>query len=93
MQHLHGPRAKQALKVAKNVAAAIGAFTLLLALSGCASIPQRAWDNGANMSRSDTYWRMMRGERGFHVTRSLYNSMDPARSFHQVRPYQPFGRW
>jgi len=93
MQYLNGPRGRQAVKVAKRVATAIGAVTLLLAMSGCASIPRRAWDNGAAMSRSDAYRAMMRGERGFHTMRLLYSSMDPYRSLYQARPYQPFGRW
>jgi hypothetical protein len=93
MQHIHGFGAKQALKVAKMVAVAIGILALLLLLSGCASIPQRAWDNGAAVSRSDAHRAMMRGERGFHTARSLYGSMDPYQSLYQTRPYEPFGRW
>jgi hypothetical protein len=93
MLQIHPPRRERVVKVAKTIATAIGAATLLLAMSGCASIPQRAWDNGASMSRSDAYWRMMNGERGFQVTRSLYNSMDPYRSLHQARQYQPSRRW
>jgi len=52
MRHVHGVHAKQAMKIAKTVAMAIGAFALLLVMGGCASIPQRVWQNGANISSS-----------------------------------------
>ena len=94
MQHIHGSRASHALRIAKTLALVIGAVTLLLVLlGGCASIPQRAWENGAAVTRSDAYRAMMRGERGFHITRSLYTSMDPYRSLYAPRPYPYFGRW
>ena len=91
--HLKGSHRHQAWVVAKTVAAAIGATTLLLAMSGCASIPQRAWDNGRSMSSSAAYHSMMRGDRSFRTVRHLYSSMDPYRSLYTPLPYAPFGRW
>ncbi|MFN2564339.1 MAG: hypothetical protein ABR499_04920 [Gemmatimonadaceae bacterium] len=93
MRYLSGSRAQRAKKVAKTVAAAIGAATLLLAMSGCASIPRRAWDNGAAMSSRDAYQAMMRGERGFHAMKRVYSSMDPRPSAYQAARYPYFGRW
>ena len=93
MRHIDGIHAKQALKVAKVIALAIAAFALILAMTGCASIPRRAWDNGANISSSRAYRSMMSGDRSFRTMRELYSSMDPYRSRYQARPYQPFGRW
>ena len=91
--HIDGVHAKQALKVAKVIAAAIGAFALLLAITGCASIPRRAWDNGANISSSPAYWSMMRGDHSFTTMRQVYGSMDPYRSRYQPVPYPYFGHW
>ncbi len=93
MLHIHDPRVKQALGVAKTIAAAIGAFTLLLAMSGCASIPRRAWDNGRNMTSSGAYHSMMRGDHSFRTMRQLYSTMDPYRSLYTPLPYTPFGDW
>ena len=91
--HLHGSHKHQAWVVAKTVAAAIGAATLLLALGGCASIPQRAWDNGRNLSNSGAYQSMLRGDHSFRTMRQLYSRMDPYRSLYTPAPYIPFGRW
>ena len=65
----------------------------LAGLNACASIPKRAWDNGAGLTRSDAYRAMMHGDRSIHTMRSLYTSMDPYRSLYTARPYTPFGRW
>ena len=72
---------------------AVAVLAVLAAVSGCASIPQRAWDNGRTMTQSNAYRSMMRGERGFHNARALYSSMDAFRSRYQPAPYTPFGRW
>jgi hypothetical protein len=77
----------------RQLGKAVAAVAVLVGLSGCASIPQRAWDNGRGMTHSNAYRSMMRGERGFHVARSLYSSMDPYRSLYTPVPYAPFGRW
>ena len=65
----------------------------LAGLSACASIPQRAWDNGRSMSSSRAYRQLMYGDRSFENMRALYNSMDSYRSQYTPAPYQPFGRW
>jgi uncharacterized protein YceK len=72
---------------------AVVVLAVLVALGGCASIPQRAWQNGANISSSRAYWSMMRGDRSFQTMRQVYSSLDPFWSMYQAAPYQPFGRW
>jgi hypothetical protein len=68
-------------------------MAVLAGLGACASIPQRAWDNGRSMSSSHAYRSMMYGDRSFQNVRRLYNSMDPFRSQYEPAPYTPFGRW
>jgi hypothetical protein len=72
---------------------AVVVVAVLAALGGCASIPQRAWDNGRNLSSSSSYRSMMRGDHSFRTMRQLYGTMDPYRSLYTPAPYQPFGRW
>jgi hypothetical protein len=93
MRYIDRVHAKQPAKVAKTVAATIGAFALLLTLSGCVSIPQRAWDNGRTISSSHAYQSMMRGDHSFQTMRQVYGSMDPYRSLYTPLPYPYFGRW
>jgi hypothetical protein len=93
MRHVHGVHAKQAMQIAKTVAMAIGAFALLLVMGGCASIPQRVWQNGANISSSRAYRSMMSGDHSFQNMRQVYGSLDPYRSLYQPVPYPYFGRW
>jgi hypothetical protein len=72
---------------------AILAIAALVGLGACASIPQRAWDNGRSMSSSRAYRQLMYGDRSFQNMRALYNSMDSYMSQYTPAPYQPFGRW
>jgi hypothetical protein len=72
---------------------AVVVVAVLAALGGCVSIPQRAWQNGANISSSRAYRSMMRGDHSFQTLRQVYGSLDPYLSQYQARPYQPFGRW
>ena len=90
---LNGSQRQQAWIVAKAVAAAIGTASLLVVLGGCASIPQRAWDNGRAMSSSNAYYSLMRGDRSFQTARQLYSTMDPYRSLYTPRPFTPFSHW
>jgi hypothetical protein len=76
-----------------QVGKAVAVVAMLIGLNACASIPQRAWQNGANLSSSGAYRSMMQGDRSFRTARELYGQMDPYRSMYRVRPYQPFGRW
>jgi hypothetical protein len=71
----------------------VAVVAVLVGLSGCVSIPQRAWDNGRGMTQSNSYRSMMRGDRSFQTMRQLYGTMDPYRSLYTPAPYQPFGRW
>ena len=77
---------RQLGKVALVAAALVG-------LGACASIPQRAWDNGRSMSSSRAYQQLMYGDRSFKNMRALYSSMDSYMSQYTPAPYQPFGRW
>ena len=77
----------------RQLAKAAVVVAVLVGLNACASIPQRAWDNGRNLHSSRAYWQMMQGDRSFTNMRSLYNSMDPYRSLYTPRQYQPFGSW
>jgi len=54
-------------------------------LGACASIPQRAWANGAAMSSSRAYWEVMSGNNSFRTHRELQSSIDPLRlNFQEV---------
>jgi hypothetical protein len=77
----------------RQLGKAVAAAAVLVGLSGCASIPQRAWDNGRGMTQSNAYRSMMHGDRSFHTMRQLYGTMDPYRSLYQPVPYPYFGRW
>jgi uncharacterized protein YceK len=65
----------------------------LVVLGGCASIPQRAWQNGANLHTSRAHYRMMQGDHSFQNMRQVYSSLDAYHSQYTPAPYQPFGRW
>jgi hypothetical protein len=69
------------------------ALVTLVALGGCASIPQRAWQNGANISSSRAYRSMMYGDRSFQTMRQVYGGLDPYRSLYEPVPYPYFGHW
>lgn len=73
---------------------AVAFAAALVGLGACASIPQRAWDNGRAMSARGGDRAFMRGERGFHVMRQTYSSMDPSPfSHYSPMPYPYFGHW
>ena len=77
----------------RQLAKAVVVVAVLVGASGCASIPQRAWQNGANINSSQAYWRMTRGDHSFRNMREVYSSLDAYRSQYQPLPYAPFGRW
>jgi hypothetical protein len=77
----------------RQLGKAVAVVAVLVGLSGCASIPRRAWQNGANISSSPAYRSMMRGDHSFGTMRQVYSSIDPYRSLYQPLPYQYFGRW
>jgi hypothetical protein len=73
---------------------AVAMVVVVVAAGGCASIPQRAWQNGANMNYSNSAYRsMMRGDQSFRTAREIYGSLDAYRSQYTPLPYAPFGRW
>jgi hypothetical protein len=77
----------------RQLGKAVAVVGVLVGLNACASIPQRAWDNGRNVSSSRAYRSMMRGDRSFQTARQLYSTMDPYRSLYEPLPYPYFGRW
>lgn len=75
-----------------------GTLALLAAgsLGACASIPQRAWANGAAMSSSRAYWEIMAGNNSFRTHRELQSSLDPLRLNYQEVAFPAFpksGTW
>lgn len=79
-----------ALKTAVRIAIALGVFG---ALTGCVSIPQRAWANGAAMSQSRAYQEVMSGNTSFGVRRQLQETLNPRLlNYREVR-YPAFGQW
>jgi hypothetical protein len=67
-------------------------------LAGCASIPQRAWRNGAALSNSTAYQRVLNGDMSFSTRRQLQNTLNfGSLGFYREAPmYSPFpkaGSW
>jgi hypothetical protein len=77
----------------RQVGRAVVVAAGLTVLGGCASIPQRAWQNGANLSSSHAYQRMVWGDHSFQNMRQVYSSLDAYHSLYTPLPYAPFGRW
>jgi hypothetical protein len=78
----------------RQLGKAVAVAAVLVGLNACASIPQRAWDNGRAMTARGGDRAFMRGERGFRVMRQTYASMDPGPfSYYSAIPYPYFGRW
>jgi hypothetical protein len=83
-------RSTNVLKRMTRVAVAAGA---LVALSGCVSIPKRAWANGEAMSQSRAYREVMSGNTSFAVRRQLQQTLNPRTlNFREVQ-YPAFGQW
>ena len=78
------------VKAVVRVAIVVGA---LATLTGCISIPKRAWANGAAMSESRAYQEVMAGNTSFAVRRQLQQTLDARRlNYTEVR-YPAFGTW
>jgi hypothetical protein len=77
----------------RQLGKAVVVVAVFVSLGACASIPQRAWDNGRNISSSRSYRSMMRGDHSFQTMRQLYGTMDPYRSLYTPLPYSYFGHW
>jgi len=78
-----------------RVALFAGAAALL---SGCFSIPERAWRNGEALSNSRAYQRVQAGDMSFSTRRELQNALNfGALGFYREAPmYSPFpkaGSW
>jgi hypothetical protein len=64
-----------------------------VALSACASIPQRAWRNGEAMSSSRAFNSVMNGNTSIQAHRALQQSLDPLRLNYREVAYPAFGQW
>jgi hypothetical protein len=84
-------------RLASTVARAATLLALAATLGACASIPQRAWRNGAALDNSRAYQRVLSGDMSFSTRRDLQNSLNfGALGFYQDAPvFSPFpkGGW
>ncbi len=70
----------------------LAAACAALILGGCASIPQRAWDNGAALGSAHRV-QMLYGRQDFQARRQLSQRADPIVRMQRSVPFQPFGQW
>ena len=63
----------------------------LATLGACASIPQRAWDNGRGMTATREYQMKLNGDISFNTQRNLYVRSSPLSLSSPVR-YVPSRR-
>jgi len=77
-------------KTVVRIAVAAGA---LAALTGCISIPKRAWANGEGMASSRAYREVMAGNTSFEVRRQLQQTINPRFANYREVQYPAFGRW
>jgi hypothetical protein len=84
-------------RLARTIARASTLLALAATLGACASIPQRAWRNGAALDNSTAYRRVLSGDMSFQTRRDLQNSLNfGALGFYQeAAMYSPFpkGGW
>jgi hypothetical protein len=73
-----------------RVAVVVSAVSIL---GACASIPQRAWDNGRAMSQSRAFRAAASGDMSVRTHRELYSSADARRIGYSERAYPAFGDW
>lgn len=79
--------------------ARVGALVAIaLVLAGCASIPARAWRNGAALESSSAYQRVLNGDMSFATRRELQDAINfGALGFYREAPeFSPFpksGGW
>jgi hypothetical protein len=78
------------VKTAARIAIVAGA---LVALTGCVTIPKRAWANGEAMSQSRAYREVMSGNTSFEVRRQLQQTLNPRFLNYREVQYPAFGRW
>jgi hypothetical protein len=72
----------------------VGVILSAVSLVGaCASIPQRAWDNGRAMSQSRAFRAAASGDMSVRTHRELLTSADARRIGYSERAYQAFGDW
>ena len=65
----------------------------LAALSACATIPQRAWDNGRAMSQSRAFRAAASGDMSIRTHRELKSAADARRLGYRDVAYPAFGDW
>ena len=54
-------------------------------LGACATIPERAWNNGRALNTSQAYQRAIRGDMSLSTHRQLLSDSDPRRLRSEVR--------
>jgi hypothetical protein len=82
--------------MSKSLIRVMLALAATASLGACASIPQRAWANGAAMSSSRAYWEVMSGNNSFRTHRELQSSLDPRRLNYSEVAFPAFpknGNW
>jgi hypothetical protein len=79
--------------LARNLVRLAVVATSVSILGACASIPQRAWDNGRAMSQSRAFRAAAAGDMSIRTHRELYNSADARRIGYSERAYPAFGDW
>ncbi len=77
----------------RNVVAKVLALAAVASLGACATIPQRAWDNGRAMSQSRAFRAAASGDMSVRTHRELYSSADARRIGYSERAYPAFGDW
>jgi hypothetical protein len=65
----------------------------LATLSACASIPQRAWANGAAMTQSRAYRSVMSGNQSIQAHHELVWGLNPLNLNYREVDYPAFGQW
>jgi len=77
----------------RNVAGKVLALAAVASLGACATIPQRAWDNGRAMSQSRAFRAAASGDVSVRTHRELYSSADARRIGYRDVAYPAFGDW
>lgn len=80
------------VRLANTITRIAGFVALAATLGACASIPQRAWRNGAALENSSAYQRVLGGDMSFSTRRDLQNSLNfGSLGFYSEAPmYSPF---
>jgi hypothetical protein len=80
-------------KLSRKVVSALFAVAAIASLGGCASIPQRAWDNGRAMTQSRAFRAAASGDMSIRTHRELWSAADARRIGYRESAYPAFGDW